>query len=564
VSALAIAIPTAENAARPAARLAPIVNCLIVTAMFAALTAIFFWPLLPHLSSALLGPPEDNMQDFWNSWYAASGHDGNFFYTHLLRYPEGVSLHYHSFAYPQVAAVWGLSSIFGTSLPMLILLQNITILASFPLAGTGAFYLCRHLSGSSIGAALGGFVFAFNPWHVGQALHHAHVAGIEFLPFFVLCYLIAQERRSLAWLAGSVVFYALSALSCWYFLFYCLYFLAFHLLYLRVRHRKWPRGWPLAAPALCVAGMALLLSPILIPMLTDGLHANAYRPGSNIFVADLLAYTAFPPTHLLGSLDTAAYALFSGNAWEGTVYLGLVNLAVLAWALWRVRGKSRRVLFFALGGMLFFLVLASGDALHWGGRALPIHLPNAVLSRLPFFANVRTPARAIVFVYLFLGVAMAVAAATALKARRHALPALIAVLMLLDFMPTHLAATPVVCAPELAALARDPAANFGVLDLPNGYAESNFYMMQQACHGRPIAQGTVSRQLAPSLMDRLETKDLAAQRRQLAQAGIKYILLHRPQGGMFHWTAPDGDPARYRRVYPSVLDGPDMTILQVY
>ena len=36
------------------------------------------------------------------------------------------------------------------------------------------------------------------------------------------------------WLAGAAVMQALSALSCWYFLFYTLYFFAFHLLYLRL------------------------------------------------------------------------------------------------------------------------------------------------------------------------------------------------------------------------------------------------------------------------------------------------------------------------------------------
>ena len=174
---------------------------LCLLAGFTLLTALFFWQTLPHLDSALLGPAEDNLQDFWNSWYAAKGHQGAFFFTHLIRAPEGVSLYYHSFAYPQIAAVWALSKIFGTSLPTLITLQNLTILASFPLAGTGAFYLCRYLGGGIAGSAAGGFIFAFNPWHVAQAMHHAHVAGIEFLPAFVLCYLLASDRKSLP-LAG--------------------------------------------------------------------------------------------------------------------------------------------------------------------------------------------------------------------------------------------------------------------------------------------------------------------------------------------------------------------------
>jgi hypothetical protein len=137
-----------ETSPLPGLRLAAggcVLEAVFVFLAFTALTALCFWQVLPHLATALLGPPEDNLQDFWNSWYAAQGHAGGFFFTRLIRAPEGVSLYYHSFAYPQVFAVWGLSKIFGTSLPVLTLLQNLTNLASFPLAGLGAYWLCRYL-----------------------------------------------------------------------------------------------------------------------------------------------------------------------------------------------------------------------------------------------------------------------------------------------------------------------------------------------------------------------------------------------------------------------------------
>jgi hypothetical protein len=536
---------------------------------YAALTALFFWQVLPHLSSALLGPPEDNFQDFWNSWYAAKGHQGAFFFTNLIRAPEGVSLYYHSFAYPQVFAVWGLSRIFGTSLPMLILLQNLTNLASFPLAATGAFYLCRYLRAGLLGAAAGGFIFAFNPWHIAQAMHHAHVAGIEFLPCFVLCYLQALKRESYRWLAAAVLFYALSALSCWYYLFYGLYFLAFHILYLRVHRQAWPRGWNLSAPALCLAGVGILLSPLILPMIMSGFSSSAYQPGGNIFVADLLGYAAFPPTHPLSFLSKDLFDKFTGNSWEVTAYLGFANLVLLAWGFWQARDGERPVLWYALGGMIFFAVLASGDALHWLGRTLPIHMPDIVLSKLPFFANVRTPGRAMVLVYLFLGVGVAMAV-TAARKRPQSLFAGFALsatllLVLLDFFPVRLETADFRCAPELAVLNQDRARNFAVLDLPFGYSEDNFYMAQQACHGRPIAQGVVARQLAPTLADHLEIKDMAAQSRQLRAAGIKYVILHRPRDGLFAWNkAFEGDFAAYFRTYTMVSASRELTILKVY
>jgi len=538
----------------------PLPRLLLVLGGFTLLTALFFWPWLAQLSSALIGPPEDNMQDFWNSWHvvhAQSWHE--LFFTRAIRFPEGTSLAYHSFAWPQVFAVALLARLFGDSFATIVTLQNLTLLASFPLAAAAMFCLARYLfgEGRDFGAAVAGFVFAFNPWHVAQVMHHAHVSGIEFLPLFVLLYLRALESKNWGTLVGAAVMQALSALSCWYFLFYTFYFFAFHLLYLRRRDGRWPRRWPLAAPALCNAGALLLLSPWLIPMLAERASPSLYYIGGNMFVADLAALFAFPPTHLFARFGSGIYAAITGNAWEGTVYLGLVNLALLIWA---VTCKSdKRLLNYALGGASFFLVIAAGEALHVAGNVTPLHLPGVILSHLPFFANVRTPARAMVMVFLFLGLALGYAV-TLLKDRKFVLTVVTA-LMLFDFTPAHLAFTPAICPPALQAIANDPG---GVLDLPRGYGEGNAAMMLAACHGHPIMAGETARQMGMTLLDTLQTRDLAMQQRQLAAAHVKYVVLHKPNGSLFQWSSRDGDRAAYEKNYTLVSRDSALTILQVY
>ena len=122
-----------------------------------------------------------------------------------------------------------------------------------------------------------------------------------------------------------------------------------------------------------------------------------------------------------------------------------------------------------------------------------------------------------------------------------------------------------VCNTDSAVLAADRDSHFGVLDMPFGYRESNFYMAQQACHGRPISQGIIARQLAPTLADHLNVGDLAVQKQQLVAARIKYIILHHPRDGMFNWNAQqDGDPRAYRRTYTVAADEADETIFRVY
>lgn len=121
------------------------------------------------------------------------------------------------------------------------------------------------------GGLFGGFVFAFNPWHVEQAMHHAHVASIEFLPVFVLSYLLALERKNLKWLGLAKLLYTLSVLCCWYFLFYGLYFLIFD---------SWVRLWRFGpADRLCAA--KFLLGPAGLPWTPDRLRYRVAPIGTD-------------------------------------------------------------------------------------------------------------------------------------------------------------------------------------------------------------------------------------------------------------------------------------------
>jgi hypothetical protein len=145
----------------------------------------------------------------------------------------------------------------------------------------------------------------------------------------------------------------------------------------------------------------------------------------------------------------------------------------------------------------------------------------------------------------------------------------VAVAMVLDFFPARgFAMTPVACSPGLAVIRDDPEKGFGVLDLPSQpsgtaatYIEGNFYMLQQAvCHGRQIVQGNTSRDMVASLRDRLETSDLQAQRRQLAAARVKYIIMRL----QFPWNSEDGLRSMYPLIYRIAYDDGRLMVLRIY
>jgi hypothetical protein len=550
---------------------------LVFTGLFALytiLTVAFFWPWIPHLSTSLIGPPEDNLNDFWGTYYVAVAADyTSFFFTTLVRFPEGTPLYYHSLDYPKNFATALIASFVGRDTFTLVTLHNLALLVSFPLAGAGAFYLVRHLTGSIIGALIGGFVFAFNPSHIAHTCHHIGVASIEFYPWFALAYLVALEKRSVGWLSAAVVFYALGGLSYPYHTFYLAYFVAFHTLYTAIRDRELPRGWRLFVPVSCLAGAAVVMSPVTLPMILGAFtNATVYAPrhGQD---ADLAAYLAFPPFHFLSFLGEGVYWRMEANDWEGTIYLGVINLAAVLWLVVGARGADRRLVTYTIAGMIVFGMVAAGVRLQVLGIPT-VPMPDMVVSKLPVFANVRGASRAVVVIYLLLAVAVghAVALAWRLKERRQAAGwgiVTLAVLIVLDFYPAHaLPMTRVSCSKGLEIIRDDPDAHFGVFNLPNGrpaaYLEGNYVMSQQACHGRPIAQGIMSRDMVISLRDRLETRDFDAQRRQLIEARAKYIVINHPTTMTFRWREEDGPRERYLDLYPLVFQDQDVTILRVY
>jgi hypothetical protein len=67
-----------------------------------------------------------------------------------------------------------------------------------------------------------------------------------------------------------------------------------------------------------------------------------------------------------------------------------------------------------------------------------------------------------------------------------------------------------------------------------------------------------------TLRDRFETQDFGAQRRQLTEAKVKYIVINHPTEDLFEWQDEDGLQEQYYKTYPLIYDGPDLALLQVY
>jgi len=193
------------------------------------------------------------------------------------------------------------------------------------------------------------------------------------------------------------------------------------------------------------------------------------------------------------------YASFGASTIESTGWLGLAAIAcVVRWHAVVAHHWAR--VWMVVGAV--FLVWSLGPQLTVAGYRTGLLLPEMLLRAIPILSNVRIPGRAIVMVYLSVGILLGYAV---LASRRRGLAAacLIA-LVLVDFwsapVKTFGVAVPAIYS-KLAALEEG-----AVLELPlgirDGFGEygkpDNAVLLHQTEHGKPIVGGFVAR-MSPRL-----------------------------------------------------------------
>lgn len=518
--------------------------------VYSICTVLFFYPSFASLGSTLIGIPEDNMQTLWVLWYGNevfAHHSGSILATDMIYYPEGTSLLYHAFTFYNLFLSFLLRQFMSV-----IATYNVLMLSTFVLSGLGAFMLIRYLTRSNWLSLVGGFIFAFNPWHFVRSLHHLNLAAMQFIPFFVLYFIKSVREGRKRDLILALLFFLLNALCSWNYMIFCLYFMALGYIYLAIRrHRIWLKD--VATRIIVVAaGGFLALSPWLVPMMLTGLKTSGMAgEGHAWLVGDLAGFLIPYRYHLLsqvGIIDMIN-STYTGNVWESTVYLGLVALLLIAFTYRKLRSVAAK---YIIGG-LSFMILTMGAHIHLLGKTIPVSLPYRFIAAIPFLSAIRAPGRNVVFVYLFLAILVTLALGQLLRSvssRRKGiiLVSVISLLLFADYFT--------VCRnyykPQLPACYQSlerTGERYGILDLPSGYGEVDRYMLYQTYHHIPIVQGWTSRRIGSTLIDRLELNDLARQKAQLTSARVKYVVIHKNLVTPGRPPHPEEYRNRYRRYY---------------
>ena len=291
-----------------------------------------------------------------------------------------------------------------------------------PLA-TAAFVVLRKWKVWLPGAALGGFVYGFSAYMVGQGASHLVFTFVPLPPFIALTIVSILQRMGSPWRLGLRLGLLVVAqyLICQEVLVdvAILTFAALVCVALRSRRRIQEMGRAMVRPALVALPVIAALLAYPVWMLTAGpQHATtcAY-PVENPYTNDLLSFFVPGPlqrvsfgmgsfgNHLLVGPNPVNFCSPVGsNPIEFDGYIGVVVLALAGFLVWRSRRSPRM----QLASVLFLVaaVLSLGPYLVIDARSTHLPLPFLLLAHLPL-VGVVLPSRFSLEVFMCLAAVIA-------------------------------------------------------------------------------------------------------------------------------------------------------------
>jgi len=348
---------------------------LVVLGLFITLSIVLTHPLAWNLGSRILGAPApgDNFEYLYKTWWFKHA----LFDLHVSPFFNATM--FHPFGYDVALSETTLSNTIP-ALPLALALgevpaYNLTMLFSFVLSGFATYLLVLYLTKSRAAGVLAGVVFAFCPYRMAHlGVGHLPLMGTQWLPLLLLYLdkMIHEPRVRNVLLAA--LFYALGALSAWY---YAYIFALAGLVYVLLRGRPWRRRlWRpafLRAALVFALGCLVLVGPFVLPV--TRLWKEGDRPQSLRYVDQ---FSASPldfvyPNVMQPLWGSELLKHYAQNVNENALYLGILPLAL---ALVAVRRRRERPVNAFAWLSLIFAVLALGTTLHWGSAPVYLAVPT--------------------------------------------------------------------------------------------------------------------------------------------------------------------------------------------
>jgi len=285
---------------------------------------------------------------------------------------------------------------------------------------------------------------------------------------------------------------------------------------------NWPWRRAVLLATTMAAAFAIVAEPLIwrgIRVVTTGQYVTQqYFWRSAPAGVDLLTLVLGNPFHAgWGGAEQRLYRSLGIDLFESIGWLGIVPVVLLVYAIrkkWADAGVREWIVIASV-----FFVWALGSHVHVAGWNTGLITPAAVVRWIPFVSNARMPGRAMVVVYLALGMLSAVALDAWPRAGRVPLllPVLAAVLVSVDFLSAPFPIASMTC-PRIYESIRESAAAGSVAELPmsvgdglraNALFDQRFLVCQTLVHERPVVSGVNSR-LPPKIIAAYRSDPLLA------------------------------------------------------
>lgn len=362
---------------------------LAVVAGYLALGLVAYWPVVVSGRGHLFGTTSDSVLATWFlAWVPhAAAHGLDPFFSNSLYVPTGINLAQNTEAPLLGALTVPMAAVLGP-----IERANVLMVLAMPASATAAFSVLRRWEVWWPAAALGGFLYGFSPYMVGQGLGHLVLVFAPWPPLIALVLSRIVERRGSPVRLGIVLGLLVVAqfLTEPEVLTMVVLVAVVALAAVMAGHPAGPRevARRLALPAAVGVGLAaaLLAYPLWMIVAGPQHYTGAAQGTSNPYVNDVFSFVAPGPLqHVSFGLARLGREVVAGNAFETGGYLGIPVLAVAGFLTWRSRHRGRTRL--ALLCLVTSAVLSLGPHLAVAGQRTSVPLPFWVLTRLPLVDN---------------------------------------------------------------------------------------------------------------------------------------------------------------------------------
>src|ERR1700722_2052619 len=162
----------------------------VVIAIYCLVGAAAFWPVLPDISTRLFGADWDYAQSVWFlGWIPhALAHGLNPFFSGAMFAPAGVNL-----AQNTSSPLLGLMTAPLAAMTTPVVIANLVMVTAMPISAAAAYIVLRKWRVWVPAAGLGGLVYGFSPYMVGQSLGHVDLMFLPLPPF--IAYTVAAIVR---------------------------------------------------------------------------------------------------------------------------------------------------------------------------------------------------------------------------------------------------------------------------------------------------------------------------------------------------------------------------------